>query len=353
MLRVLGIKWNLEFDNASRKFQRSYALVGENGAGKTQLLSNLVNDICKGRSSNLQNVPLLAKVLVVCSSYFDHYNEKEFFPKVLMHRSGGQKIQKDVCFLIHDHKTKKNLRNAINNILSYKVLSDGKEKKQLFEHYLELIHKHFRKEEVDELFVPVRNRYLSSKNRKRAKYGIPALNIKKLDYLVDTLSTGQFQIFSLITYVCTHIELNSLVVLDEPEVHLHPLYITTFFEALADLLEKFESYAIIATHSPLIVRECVSSNVYKVIRSVNNEMSIGRVPFPTFGEDISTLYSGIYSCDETNSYFYRVVKENVMEGKDYSTIIRELSEHGNKLSMNSRSLIHNCCETKLDSNEEH
>lgn len=79
---------------------------------------------------------------------------------------------------------------------------------------------------------------------------------------VNILSSGQLHILSLVTYICANIHYRSLLFLDEPEVHLHPHITMEFMALLSRLLYVFKSYAIIATHTPLVVREMAGKNVY-------------------------------------------------------------------------------------------
>lgn len=54
---------------------------------------------------------------------------------------------------------------------------------------------------------------------------------------------------------------NSLLLFDEPETHLHPNMIFKLVKSLYKILETEESYAIIATHSPIIIQQVPSKNI--------------------------------------------------------------------------------------------
>jgi hypothetical protein len=55
-----------------------------------------------------------------------------------------------------------------------------------------------------------------------------------------------------------------------------------------ELVEEFQFYCIIATHSPLVVREFFSKNVY-VLERDDTFPSIRRIPLESFGENLSVL----------------------------------------------------------------
>ena len=51
------------------------------------------------------------------------------------------------------------------------------------------------------------------------------------------------------------VERKTLVIMDEPEEHLHPPLVSAFIRALSELMSYRNGVAIIATHSPVIVQE--------------------------------------------------------------------------------------------------
>src|SRR5690606_7633588 len=70
-----------------------------------------------------------------------------------------------------------------------------------------------------------------------------------------SLSSGQLSLFRFALQICLHIENGTLLLLDEPETHLHPNFITELVDLLDSILEQTGSLAIVATHSAYFVRE--------------------------------------------------------------------------------------------------
>lgn len=64
------------------------------------------------------------------------------------------------------------------------------------------------------------------------------------------LSAGQRIVANIVTDLCLHLRSRSLVLLDEPETHLHPQLVTRLLSVVNDLLEGFDAVAVIATHTP-------------------------------------------------------------------------------------------------------
>ena len=144
----------------------------------------------------------------------------------------------------------------------------------------------------------------------------------------------------LLSHVFANANLNSLFILDEPEVHLHPKAIMDFLGILGKILSIFDSYAIIATHSPLVIREMMGHNVYLMQRMNDGAFSMSSLPFETFGENIASLYQSIFNYDEKTSLFSKAVRQMVNEGKSFDDINRIMT-HKNGLSFNASMIINN------------
>ena len=63
------------------------------------------------------------------------------------------------------------------------------------------------------------------------------------------------------------VEEKTLVLMDEPEEHLHPPLVAAFIRALSNLLTYRNGVGIVATHSPVIVQEVPKKCVWILRRS--------------------------------------------------------------------------------------
>ncbi len=108
------------------------------------------------------------------------------------------------------------------------------------------------------------------------------------------LSSGQETFVNLIINILALIKPNSLILIDEPENTLHPNLEVDFIKILQDILNDFYSFAIIATHSPTIVRE-VPENFVRVIKFDGSEQPLIDSPLiKTFGADIGTITNYVF-----------------------------------------------------------
>jgi ABC-type branched-subunit amino acid transport system ATPase component len=103
------------------------------------------------------------------------------------------------------------------------------------------------------------------------------------------LSAGQRITVSIFGDIIASVEQGSLVLIDEPETHLHPGLLHNAFFALSDLLAEYDSHAIVATHSPIILQNVPSSFV-RIFRRGDNATPVSGPRGETFGEDLGELF---------------------------------------------------------------
>lgn len=131
------------------------------------------------------------------------------------------------------------------------------------------------------------------------------------------------------------VEEKTLVLLDEPEEHLHPPLVAAFIRSLSDLLIYRNGVGIIATHSPVIVQEVPKRCVW-ILRRSGNELVAERPCIETFGENVGELTSEIFGYEVTNSGFHKMLKE-VSEKK--STYRSAEKEFNSELGKEARSIL--------------
>ncbi len=139
--------------------------------------------------------------------------------------------------------------------------------------------------------------------------------------LFEKLSSGHAVVLLTITKLVELVDEKTLVLIDEPEGHLHPPLLSALIRSLSDLLIKRNGVAIIATHSPVILQEVPSSCVWKLERSgaiANAE----RPRIETFGENVGTLTSEVFKLEVTAAGFHKLLTDAVREGEgDYQKIL--------------------------------
>ncbi|GBQ91287.1 ATP-binding protein [Gluconobacter albidus] len=107
------------------------------------------------------------------------------------------------------------------------------------------------------------------------------------------LSSGQRLFFYIVVNILGVIRRNSLVIVDEPELFLHPTLELQFVSMLKQILRTYGSKALLATHSVVTVREVPSSCVH-VLEATEEGLAIKSPPFETFGGDVQRITSYVF-----------------------------------------------------------
>ncbi|MBI6630732.1 AAA family ATPase [Pontibaca salina] len=156
------------------------------------------------------------------------------------------------------------------------------------------------------------------------------------------LSSGELAMLRFAAQSIAAIETGSLLLLDEPETHLHPKFISDLMEILYSLLIATKSIAIIATHSAYIVREVSRDNV-RVLSSEDKITSFDSPRMQTFGASIDTISQFAFGDTNERHHFQRVLVDwarSVEPEIGLEGIIEKFGEHLNSesLSLIARSI---------------
>ena len=109
-------------------------------------------------------------------------------------------------------------------------------------------------------------------------------------------STGHKIVALTIVGLVAALEPLSLVLIDEPETHLHPPLLASLMHAIRAVLKKYESFCIVATHSPVVVQESLARHVM-VVRRQGTQTQVFSPATETFGESIGAISSDVFGLD--------------------------------------------------------
>ena len=160
-------------------------------------------------------------------------------------------------------------------------------------------------------------------------------DISNLKNLFVKLSSGHAIVLHTITKLVETIEEKTLILLDEPEGHLHPPLLSAFIRSLSELLTHRNAVAIIATHSPIVVQEVPNNCIWNLSR-FGMEAKAERLDIETFGENVGILTHEIFGLEVTSTGFYKILKDDVDVGMSMQEI---LLKYDNKLGSEAKFLI--------------
>lgn len=150
------------------------------------------------------------------------------------------------------------------------------------------------------------------------------------------LSSGHKIILLTLTKLIEKLQERSLVIMDEPEAHLHPPLLSAFIRAVSDLLISINGVGIVATHSPVILQEVPANCVWKLRRS-GPLMIAERLSRESFGENVGILTNDIFGLEVTQSGFYKILNRVVLEHDyNYEEVINAFHQ---QLGMEARSIV--------------
>ncbi len=156
--------------------------------------------------------------------------------------------------------------------------------------------------------------------------------IKTIKQNFPGLSTGHKAVVNVVASLCLHLNTNSLVLLDEPEAHLHPPLIASLLRVTRTLLSEFHAHAIAATHSPVVIQETLGRHVL-VLNRVGNRTNWSVSPRETFGENLSSLTRDSLGLPADKSDYIGQLEALIGE----STQLQEVEElFGNQMSSPAR-----------------
>ncbi|MFE2141606.1 AAA family ATPase [Streptomyces sp. NPDC059456] len=169
---------------------------------------------------------------------------------------------------------------------------------------------------------------------------------RKAKQLFVGLSSGHKVVLLTMTRLVEHVTERSLVVLDEPESHLHPPLLAAFIRALSDLLTDRNGLAVVATHSPVVLQEVPASCVWK-LRRYGRQLSADRPSLETFGENVGVLTNEVFGLEVTDSGFHRDLKAAVRQGLSYESV---LGRFGGQLGGEAKAIVRSLIAVR-DSND--
>ena len=308
--------FNIKFDfgriNQEDNFNRVIAIIGENGVGKTSLLFNLAKSIAnQQKDCFIPHNPLFTKVVAASYSMFDKFYDIDArafnFEYCGMHNNEGGLM--DLEQLKARHKRNAETINALNRGLCLKKFLDNILSNDMLESLFE-----------------------KDRRETRFKYNVYE------DYY-GKMSSGQTMLTNLIIDITANVRSNCLIMIDEPEVHLHPNAITQIINVVNLVCDRFSSCCIMATHSPLVIQSLLSRNVLIMERDIDGIPVVRQMRVESLGENLTTINEEIFSNGQRDKYYRQLIKKAVEGKESMEQVLQELQNGDLPMSLTSYMLI--------------
>ncbi|MCL1091080.1 AAA family ATPase [Shewanella profunda] len=331
-------KIDFKFDSKAFIPSRISVLIGKNGLGKSQSLNKLCRALLKRPEPNTTQIctnesglkePMINRLLALVSpgeassTFPGEYarRQKLYYRKIDLNSSSGAN-NKSIGDLFEQLLRSQNyIRESYRINIFKEALSKAIDIKSL---YLKITDTHY---------IPVEKlRFVDGFTEQDLKIAqlvksckIPVVKVADEYY---PLSSGQLTYFQFTLQCCLYIENGTLIVLDEPETHMHPNFIGEFVELLDYLLEHTGSFSIIATHSPYFVREVGRKQVHIFSTKDDGFIDISTPRLRTFGADVESISQFVFNEDIENRLTDKIFKK--IRHRTFESVAGEL---GDELSL--------------------
>jgi len=295
-----------------------HVLIGQNGVGKTRLLSLMTKalvakDATARQSGKFElnerdgNVGTFANLVSVSFSAFD---KTDPLPD---QSPATDAIGFSFIGLIGTDKTSKSIKPKSLNMLAREFVKSLREcrigaRKKRWIDVMTIL-------QTDSVF----------KSYQLISMIDQGLSESELLEIFKKLSSGHKIALLTLTRLVEKVEERTLVLIDELEAHLHPPLLSATTRAISELMAKRNGVAIVATHSPVILQEVPKSCVW----ILNSNLTISKAERPTietFAENISILSREVFKLELTKSGYHNILHEIYNKENSYDDAIFRLGE---------------------------
>lgn len=300
--KKLGARLEMEFDDSGPLPGRCKILIGFNGVGKTELLAEIARATSKvGQAPKLEKdrtSSAFSSVVAISYSAFDTFALPPVADAVSNFgqesSSGTTRFGYTYCGLRRIEKGRgllqlKSVSELESEILEAHSLANSRNPAALQEAIAVVgLDPSFGRSGLDMRDLVTRQN----------------LTIET----IHRLSAGQKIVVNIVVQLVAHLRRRSLVLFDEPETHLHPSLLASTIRAVQGILFDFDSFAIIATHSPVILQELPTRDVL-VIERAGSIVKAKQPQFETFGASLGELTKEAFGLDNSVSDYRQVLKK--------------------------------------------
>lgn len=123
-------------------------------------------------------------------------------------------------------------------------------------------------------------------------------------------STGHKVVMHTIATLVAHTQPKTIVLMDEPESHLHPPLLAALMHAVRVILDEHDAFAVIATHSPVVAQETLGRHV-SVVNRAGDVVTILPPKIETYGESIGEITDEVFGLSAGTADFHTALRSLV------------------------------------------
>lgn len=271
------------------KFSREHmlggliVLVGQNGTGKTQFLRGLVHPVLGLKEDNIDRTPPFSRLVLLSFSAFDRFR----IPRKL-----GQDVVIPYVYC--------GLRRYVDPMGSMERVDADDALNDLESCYADLRSRG----RVDEWETRIRG------------FGLRPPQPEYFADWIDERSAGERFVCFVLTMLLANLRHGAIVLFDEPELHTHPKMLALLMRQFNEILTQFDAFAIIATHSPIVLQEIPARQVRVFQAGGEPGELFPRVfdyPRESFGESLDEIMKSGFGIETAETNYMKRLRELVQQ----------------------------------------
>jgi predicted ATPase len=147
--------------------------------------------------------------------------------------------------------------------------------------------------------------------------------------------TGHKIAVQVLLNLVAYCEPRSLVLFDEPETHLHPPLLAALMHGMRWILNETQAFAIVATHSPVVLQETLSGHICILVRQ-GGQITVVAPQIEVFGENIGLITAEVFGLTSEVTDYHEIL-DGLVAGRENIDRIEALFERG--LSTQARAYV--------------
>jgi len=166
--------------------------------------------------------------------------------------------------------------------------------------------------------------------------------------LFSLASSGHKIVLLCMTRLVELVEERTLVLIDEPEAHLHPPLQSSFIRALSQLLTARNGVGVLATHSPVMLQEVPRDCVWLLYRDIKN-VEAQRPQVQTFAENLGVLTREVFRVEATSSGFHALLNREIDAADSFEDVLARFS---NQVGAEGRAIARTLWKARTETDSE-
>lgn len=292
-----------------------FAIIGDNGTGKTTFIKNLAKAFLKMENRNTginikekkidtkENANSIDKILYVSFSPFDskiQINEDESRLRYIgIHDfTDIQKNDAEVEKISLSDKMSERILESLNEMIN----RDDARKT-----WFQLMNRVSSERWIMKICIMMEDGFTIDFDKVENKHYRKCKDVEKVTGNIQKLSSGQKIFLLSLTRITLEMTERTVVFFDEPELFLHPPLIKAYIRLIADVISKYNGLAFIVTHSPITIQE-IPDKCVKIAKKEYGEYVVTDIDSKTFGESISNINEIIFNIGLVQTGYYNLIE---------------------------------------------